>query len=92
MIDTESARINGQKEGGLKTQFHIADLFETVADAVPDRLAIQGPEASLTYRQLDERSDALARGLVDRGIERGDHVGLYMRNRAEYLEAYLAAT
>lgn len=81
----------GINEGGLKAQFHIADLFETVADAVPDRLAIQSPDANLTYRELDERSDALARGLLSRGIVRGDHVGLYMRNRAEYLEAYLAA-
>lgn len=81
----------GWKEGGLKMQFHIADLFEMVADTVPDRLAIQGPGDALTYRELDARSDALARGLVDRGIARGDHVGLYMRNRAEYLEAYLAA-
>lgn len=81
----------GRNEGGLKAQFHIADLFETVADAVPDRLAIQSPDANLTYRELDERSDALARGLLSRSIARGDHVGLYMRNRAEYLEAYLAA-
>ena len=78
------------QEARLKPQYHIADLFEMVADAVPDRIAIQCDKASLTYRELDRRSDALARGLIDRGIERGDHVGLYMRNRAEYLESYIA--
>ncbi len=75
----------------MKTQFHIADLFEMVADAVPDRIAILGNDAALTYRQLDARTDALARGLTAHGVGRGDHVGLYMRNRAEYLESYIAA-
>lgn len=75
----------------MKEQYHIADLFEMVAEAVPDRIAIQGSDTRLTYAELDARTDALARGLASRGIGRGDHIGLYMRNRAEYLESYLAA-
>jgi fatty-acyl-CoA synthase len=78
-------------EAGLTRQFHIADLFEMVAEAVPDRIAIQSNDSILTYAELDLRTDALARGLAARGIGRGDHVGLYMRNRSEYLESYLAA-
>ena len=78
-------------EAGLTRHFHIADLFEMVAEAVPDRLAIQSNDKALTYAELDRRTDALARGLAARGLGRGDHVGLYMRNRSEYLESYLAA-
>lgn len=74
----------------MSGQFHLADMFEYVAKAVPDRIALQADDLELTYAQLDERSDRLARGLADRGIKRGDTVGLYLMNCPEYLEAFLA--
>lgn len=72
-------------------QFHLADLFEIVAAAVPERVALQSDAGALTYAALDERSDRLAVGLSERGIGRGDTVGLYLMNGPEYLEAFLAA-
>lgn len=71
-------------------RFHLADLFEYVAQAVPDRIAIQSDQGDLTYAQLDERSDRLAAGLADKGVGRGDTVGLYLMNGPEYLEAFIA--
>ena len=71
-------------------QFHLADLFEYVAQAIPDRIALQSDGGDLTYAQLDERSDRLAAGLAARGIGRGDTVGLYLMNGPEYLEAFIA--
>lgn len=73
-------------------QFHLADMFEAVAMAVPDRLALQADDIDLTFAELDERSDRIAAALVDRGIKRGDTVGLYLMNCPEYLEAFIAAT
>ncbi len=75
----------------MTSQFHLADLFETVAGTVPDKLAIISDSLSLTYAELDARSSALASGLAAQGLTRGDTVGLYMMNRAEYLEAFIAA-
>ncbi len=72
-------------------QFHLADLFETIAATVPERLAIVSDSQSLTYAELDRRTNRLASGLAAHGIIRGDSVGLHMKNRAEYLEAYIAA-
>ena len=72
-------------------QFHLADLFETIAATVPQRMAIISDSLSLTYAQLDERTNRLASGLAAHGVKRGDTVGLYMMNRAEYLEAFIAA-
>lgn len=73
-------------------QFHLADMFEAVASAVPDRLALQADDLELTFAELDERSDRIAAALVDRGIKRGDTVGLYLMNCPEYLEAFVAVT
>jgi len=75
----------------MARQFHLADLFETVAATVPDRMALVSDSLSLTYAELDARANALASGLAARGVGRGDTVGLYMMNRAEYLEAFVAA-
>ena len=75
----------------MASQFHLADLFETVAATVPDRKAIISDSLSLTYGELDARANALASAMAAGGVKRGDTVGLYMGNRAEYLEAFIAA-
>lgn len=70
--------------------FNIADLFEMVADTVPDRDAIVCGDKRVSFRQLDERSTQLAHYLQQHGIRAGDHIGLYMYNCLEYLESMLA--
>ncbi len=70
--------------------FNIADMFEMVAGEVPDRDAIVCGDNRVTYQQLDERSSQLAHFMQSRGIKTGSHVGLYMYNCIEYLEAVIA--
>jgi acyl-CoA synthetase (AMP-forming)/AMP-acid ligase II len=72
-------------------EFNIADLFESVADAIPDRLAVVCGDRRLTFRELDQRANRLANALASRRIGQGDHVGLYLYNRAEFVEGMLAA-
>jgi 3-oxocholest-4-en-26-oate---CoA ligase len=72
-------------------EFNLADLFEAVADAVPEREALVCANRRLTYSQLDERSNRLAHYLEGEGIGPGEHVGLYLHNCTEYIEASLAA-
>ncbi|HEV2993263.1 MAG TPA: acyl-CoA synthetase [Acidimicrobiia bacterium] len=70
-------------------EFNLADLFEVVADRVPDRLALVAGEARRTYRELDERSNRVAHHLAAAGVGPGDHVAVYAWNRAEWIEAEL---
>jgi len=72
-------------------EFNIADLFESVADAIPDRTALVAGRARLTFRELDERANRLAHAMRERGVHAGDHIGLFLYNGAEFLEAMLAA-
>jgi len=72
-------------------QFNIADLFERVADTVPDHAALVCGERHLSFVELDERATRLAHALADRGVQPGEHVALYLYNSTEYLEAMLAA-
>jgi acyl-CoA synthetase (AMP-forming)/AMP-acid ligase II len=71
--------------------FNLADLFEQVADEVPDREAIVSPARRLTYAELDRRANALAHALHGLGVGAGDHIGLQLLNGSEYVEGMLAA-
>lgn len=59
----------------------------------PDKLAVvlADSERTLTYRELDDRSAALARVLHDAGLSRGDVVALLTDNRIEAFEVFWAA-
>src|SRR6476660_2570909 len=72
-------------------QFQIADLFEAIADRIPDKPALVAGERRLTFAQLDERATRLATHLRAQGIRAGQHRALYLYNCSEYLEAMLAA-
>ncbi|HYM14714.1 MAG TPA: acyl-CoA synthetase [Dehalococcoidia bacterium] len=72
-------------------EFNLADLFECVADAVPDREALVHGDRRLTFAQLDQRANRLAHHFLAAGIRPGDHIGLYLYSCAEYIEAALAA-
>ncbi|MEU6284524.1 acyl-CoA synthetase [Streptomyces sp. NPDC047028] len=78
-------------------EYNLADLFESVADAVPDREALvyldhpgTGAERRLTYAELDAAADRIAHHLIDSGIRPGEHLGLHLYNGVEYLQTVLA--
>ncbi len=71
-------------------ELNLADLFECVADHVPEREAVVCGDRRCTYAALDERATRLARGLEQLGVSTGEHVGLYLYNCVEFIEAMLA--
>ncbi|MCP5027083.1 MAG: AMP-binding protein, partial [Actinomycetia bacterium] len=50
-----------------------------------------GSGETLTYRDLDERSNQLAHLLRGQGLERGAHIALFMENNIRYMEVIWAA-
>jgi 3-oxocholest-4-en-26-oate---CoA ligase len=69
--------------------FNLADLFEVVAGACPDRTALVAGPVRLTYAELDARADRMADHLAGAGVGPGDHVGILAYNRAEWVETML---
>ena len=49
-----------------------------------------GMTADLTFGELDARSNRLARLLTSRGVTRGDRLGLFLPNRIEFVDLFLA--
>ncbi len=59
----------------------------------PDHPAVVmvGSGETLTYRQLDEGSNRVAQLLRSMGLERGDHVALFMENQIRFMEVVWGA-
>ena len=74
----------------MTKHFNLADLFEMVSDAVPQREAVVCGENRATYAQLESRANQLANYFISQGVIKGQHVGLYLYNCNEYIEAMLA--
>ena len=63
------------------------DLLDGVAEVVaPDSPALIHGDRTVSWREFDQRTNRLARALIERGGRPGDKVALYMRNGTEYLE------
>ena len=71
----------------------IGSAFDRIAAAFPHREALVVPfqDVRLTYRQLAERVDRLARGLIALGLDKGDRVGMWSPNNAEWVYIQFAA-
>jgi long-chain acyl-CoA synthetase len=65
----------------------------TVAAEHPDRPAVVMATSGevVTFRQLDERSNQLAHLLRASGLQRGDHIALFMENHPRFLEVVWGA-
>jgi len=71
----------------------LVDAFHHTARTFPDRVAIRtkGDAFSITWGELRERVDALAGGLAELGLKRGDTIALMLNNRPEFHLCDLAA-
>src|SRR4051812_39762836 len=71
--------------------FTVADLFRRSARLYAARPAVVSADVELTYRELDERTDRLARVLAGHGLGHRDRLAVLSTTRPEYVEVYLAA-
>jgi acyl-CoA synthetase (AMP-forming)/AMP-acid ligase II len=73
---------------------NLGDVFAAFGDsekiAVVDLYDGQNPR-KISYRDLNARCDAVARGLVNAGLGQGDRIAIIALNRVEYLEVMFGA-
>uniref|UniRef100_UPI00126A7A4E condensation domain-containing protein n=1 Tax=Streptacidiphilus carbonis TaxID=105422 RepID=UPI00126A7A4E len=68
----------------------IPGLFEARVAATPDATAVVFGETTLTYRELDDRANGLARVLAGRGVRPESVVGVALTGSPELVVALLA--
>jgi fatty-acyl-CoA synthase len=69
----------------------IGDLLHRTANCFPDRDAVVSCHQSvrLTWSELSEQADRVARGLHALGMRKGDRVGLWSTNCAEWIMMHM---
>ncbi len=71
--------------------WNFAEVWEAVADTLPDAPAQRHAGSLWTWRQFDARADAIAAHLLATGFAEQDKVAQYLYNGPEYLESVFAA-
>lgn len=72
------------------TPLTLGALLDEAAERYPDKPAVVFRGARVTYRELRERADRFARGLLALGLGPGDHVVVWMPNSVEWNVANFA--
>ena len=70
---------------------NIGENLEVQAKKYPRKMAVKDwREKTLTYSELDSRTNSLANGLLNNGLSKGDRVAVMLYNCAEFIEIYCA--
>ncbi len=67
----------------------IGEMFDRVVAQAPENLAVVSCHQGIrySYRQLQQECDRFARGLMALGVAKGDRVGIWSPNHAEWIVA-----
>jgi amino acid adenylation domain-containing protein len=74
---------------GEEVEQSIPARFESIARRYPDRLAVKTEVHELSYQELNERANRLARTILDTGTEQAQPVGLLLEHGALPIVAML---
>ncbi|MGA9275902.1 acyl-CoA synthetase [Ilumatobacter sp.] len=72
-------------------EMHFATVWESIADAIPDHVAITHADNSRTWGEFDDRAARVAQAFTAAGLGPDSKIALYMYNSNEYMEAHYAA-
>ena len=68
----------------------IVDLFEEQVEKTPDNIAVVFEDQKLTYRELNEKANQLARFLIKNNVKKNDVVGLRINKSIEMIVGIIA--
>lgn len=68
----------------------IVDLFEEQVKKTPDNIAVVFEDKKLTYKELNEKANQLARYLIEKGVNKKDVIGLRINKSLEMIIGILA--
>ncbi|QQS45112.1 MAG: AMP-binding protein [Acidobacteriota bacterium] len=68
----------------------LLDLFDLSLKGRAGKVALEHHTGTLTFGELEARSNRMARLLEKRGISRGDRLGFFLPNRVEFVDLFLA--
>jgi amino acid adenylation domain-containing protein len=82
--------VGGQHQRFTSAVPQLHDYLVESARRLPEKVALVCQGRSLAYSEIERLSNALARGLGARGVERGDRVVIFLDNTVEAVIAFWA--
>lgn len=67
-------------------------MFDATFSGRPNAVALEWACQEYTFADLDRRAARMAHELTARGMARGDRLAIYLPNRLEYIDLFLACT
>jgi acyl-CoA synthetase (AMP-forming)/AMP-acid ligase II len=71
--------------------WNFAEVWEVIAEQIPDAQAQVQGDRRYTWKQFDERANGVAHALLQAGVVEQDKVAQYLYNGPEYLESVYGA-
>ena len=92
LTESEQARVveTGTGRASYVPTVALSAMFETQVERTPDAVAAVCGDAALSYRELNERSNRLARVLISIGLGPEETAGLALDASLEFLIVFLA--
>jgi non-ribosomal peptide synthetase-like protein len=84
--------LRGELRPDLLRNEVLADIFNAAVAQNPDKTAFIFHDLWMSYAQVAQKSDALARGLIAQGIKPGDVVGIWLPRSVDVLIAQIGVT
>lgn len=75
----------------FKAHNYIHHFLEQSSSSYPDKVAIIYQKQRITYKEINNQANCLARTLIESGITRGERVALLLENNLEYIVSYYGA-
>jgi long-chain acyl-CoA synthetase len=77
-----------EREGVKMT---VGEMLTRSAHKFPGKKALVSEDVSLSFETLNERVNSLANALMQRGLNKGDRIGVLVHNCHQFIEIYFAA-
>jgi acyl-CoA synthetase (AMP-forming)/AMP-acid ligase II len=77
-------------KGRAVTGWTFADIWETNAEAVPERDAVVHGDTRVSWADMNLRANGVANALLEAGVSKQDKVAQYLYNCAEFMESQFA--
>ncbi len=71
--------------------WQMADIWENIAQAIPDKPAIVDGDKRYSWAEYENRAARVAQVLTDHGLQPGAKLSIYAYNSAEYMETQFGA-
>ncbi|MCU4840764.1 amino acid adenylation domain-containing protein [Bacillus cereus] len=68
----------------------IVDMFYNTVTQFPNRIALSSREDTLTYEELNKKSNQIAHMLIKNGVQLGDYVGIFMKRSIDTVVSMVA--